>query len=145
MLRTAALLALLATSAGEAAPPARASAGATVVYLRTPSGNIGCGAYRDSRGATLRCDIATGLRPRPPRPRGCEFDWGSSFVMAARGSARVTCASDSVLAAPAARVLRYGTTWRRFGFACTSRRSGLRCVNAAGHGFFLSRQRSYRF
>ena len=39
----------------------------------------------------------------------------------------------------------YGTTWRRSRFTCTIRRIGLRCTNRTKNGFFLSRQRSYRF
>jgi hypothetical protein len=31
------------------------------------------------------------------------------------------------------------------GFSCTSRRTGLRCRNRSGHGFSLSRTRSFRF
>ena len=37
------------------------------------------------------------------------------------------------------------TTWRRGGFVCASTKAGLRCRNRSGHGFFLSRQHSYRF
>ena len=56
----------------------------------------------------------------------------------------MSCVSDSVHS-PTARVLRYGTTWRRDGFVCVSRTSGLRCRNAAGPGFFLSRGHSFAF
>jgi hypothetical protein len=61
-----------------------------------------------------------------------------------RGRARIVCASDSVFS-PALRRFPYGTTWRRNGFTCTVRKIGLRCVNRSKNGFFLSRQRSYRF
>jgi hypothetical protein len=38
-------------------------------------------------------------------------------------------------------VLPYGATVRsRTGMTCTSRRVGLTCRNARGHGFFLSRR-----
>ena len=121
-----------------------ASAGAGIVTFRTPSRNVYCAETGNGRAATLRCDIRSGVRPLPAKPASCDFDWGGGFAIARTGRARITCVSDSVYVA-SARVLRYGTTWRRDGFACLSRRTGLRCRNASGHGFFLSRQRSYAF
>jgi hypothetical protein len=114
-----------------------ASAG-TPGFFRTPSGNIGCA----SDGSFLRCDVGTGLVPRPPRPAGCELDWGFGLSLGKTGRARVVCAGDTVLGQ--GRVLAYGTSWRKGAFSCTSRRSGLRCVNARGRGFFLSRSEWYR-
>ena len=108
-------------------------------FFRTPSGNIGC-VYDGSSGGSLRCDIRSGLVPKPPRPRGCTVDWGDSLSLGRRGRARVTCHGDTVLL-PGARVLRYGQTWRRNGFRCVSRTTGLTCRNPAGNGFFLSRER----
>jgi hypothetical protein len=61
--------------------------------------------------------------------------------MADTGRARVVCAGDTVL--HQGPVLKYGTTWRRGGFTCTSRSTGLRCTNRSRHGFFVSRARSY--
>ena len=123
-----------------------ATAGAAhggIVSFRMPSGNIYCAELTGVR-ATLRCDIRSGVKPLPPKPASCRFDWGAGFTMGRRGRARVSCVSDSVYN-PSARVLRYGTTWRRDGFVCVSRPAGLRCRNASGHGFFLSRRRSYAF
>jgi hypothetical protein len=127
-----------------AAPPAGA-AKSVVVSFRTPSGNIGC-VYASGLGPgpSLRCDIRTGLRPRPPKPRGCDLDWGDSYELGRTGRAHVTCHGDTAIL-PRARVLRYGTSWTRSGFVCTSRVSGLQCRNTSDHGFFMSRQHSYRF
>jgi hypothetical protein len=122
---------------------AAGTAGAGIVSFRMPSRNIECAEFTDAH-ATLRCDIRSGLKPLPPKPRSCEFDWGAGYIMGRRGRAHVSCVSDSVHS-PSARVLRYGTTWRRDGFVCRSRTTGLRCRNAAGHGFFLSRHHSYAF
>lgn len=117
----------------------------TLIAFRTPSGNIGC-IYSSGFGsrADLRCDIGSRLKPRPRKPRGCRLDWGDSYVMNATGRARLTCHGDTAIL-PDARVLRYGRRWRHGGFVCSSRATGLRCRNRSGHGFFLSRQRSYRF
>jgi hypothetical protein len=41
-------------------------------------------------------------------------------------------------------VLAFGRAWRFPGFRCTSRASGLTCVNRAGHGWWLGRFNGYR-
>jgi hypothetical protein len=92
----------------------------------------------------LRCDILSGLKPAPSKPPGCQNDWTFGYQMDPAGRSQKVCAGDSVYS-PTARVIRYGTTWRGGPFACKSRRLGLRCRNRVGHGFFLSRQHSYRF
>lgn len=116
-------------------------------FFQTPSHNIGC-AYLAKAGAGgrpyLRCDIGGGLHPLPPRPKSCDLDWGYGYSMLATGKARPFCAGDTARA-PRARVVRYGTTWRKGPFACVSKRIGLRCVNRSKHGFFLSRRHSYTF
>jgi hypothetical protein len=122
------------------------AAGSTVVAFRTPSGNIGC-VYSSGLGSgpSLRCDIRSGLKPKPRRPAGCvDLDWGDSYELGRTGRARVTCHGDTAILQNG-RVLHYGATWSRGGFACSSRVSGFRCRNASGHGFFLSRSHSYRF
>jgi hypothetical protein len=113
--------------------------------FRTPSGNIGC-VYASGSGSptSLRCDIRSGLRPRPHKPRGCRLAWGDSYEMNATGRVIITCHGDTAIL-PKARILRYGATWRRGGFTCHSRTVGLRCENRSGHGFFLSRGHSARF
>jgi hypothetical protein len=120
-----------------------ASAVASFSFFQTPSHNIGC-AYSNTGALMLRCDIRTGLKPPPPKPRGCQNDWTFGYEMSSRGRARTVCAGDTVFS-PGARVVRYGTTWRDKAFTCKSSRAGFRCRNASGHGFFLSRQHSYRF
>jgi hypothetical protein len=116
-----------------------AAGGSAGSFFRTPSGNISCGSL-----GLLRCDIRSGLVPKPPKPRGCDFDWGQTYLLGRTGAARVGCVSDSVFS-PTARVLRYGTRWSGSGTTCLSRPTGLRCTNRSGHGFFLSRARSFRF
>ena len=122
-----------------------AAASAVVLQFRTPSGNIGC-AYATGlrQKPSLRCDIRTGLEPKPARPKNCDLDWGDSYELGATGRAFVTCHGDTAID-PRSHPLRYGSTWRKNAFVCTSKRVGLRCRNTSGHGFFLSRRRSYRF
>ncbi len=118
---------------------------AVIVDFRTPSGNIGC-VFSSGFGSApnLRCDIRSRLRPLPKRPPGCDLDWGDSYEMGRTGRAQLTCHGDTAII-PTSRVLRYGSRWARSGFVCTSKVAGLRCANVSGHGFFLSKQRSYRF
>jgi hypothetical protein len=119
-----------------------ASAPATFAFIQTPSHNIGC--LFQSSPAALRCDIRSGLKPPPSKPRGCTVDWTGGYQVGATGRAQKVCAGDTVLSANA-RVVRYGTTWHGGPFTCKSSSSGLRCRNRSGHGFFLSRRHSYRF
>jgi hypothetical protein len=109
--------------------------------LQLPSRNIGCIFSQSPRG--VRCDVRTGLRPRPARPRGCDLDWGYGFEMTLVSRPKTFCAGDTALGQGP--VLAYGASLRIEGFTCTSQRTGLRCTNRAGHGFFLSRERWRRF
>ena len=119
--------------------------GAVFVSFLTPSGNIGCGYSSGMGPRSLRCDIRSGLKPKPPRPKGCvNLNWGDSYTMNVRGRAIVTCHGDTAII-PGSKVIAYGTAWRRGGFVCRSRTAGLTCKNASHHGWFLSRQHSYRF
>jgi serine/threonine protein kinase len=104
-----------------------------VVSFRTPTGAIGC-----SAGTQLRCDIRSGLHPRPA---ACA---GSGFSLRTTGPAAVACDHPTAILSGSP-TLRYGTGWNRGAFTCRSRITGLRCHNRSGHGFFLSRGRSYRF
>jgi uncharacterized protein DUF6636 len=124
---------------------ASTAAGSVVIQFRTPSGNIGC-AYATGFGGgpSLRCDILSGLKPRPARPPRCDLDWGDSYELRTTGRPSIVCHGDTAID-PHSRVLRYGTTWSRSGFTCSSKSAGLRCRNRSGHGFFLSRAHSYRF
>ena len=129
-------LLVLAAVVTLAVPAAGAAPG---TFFRTPSGNIYCAYF-----GSLRCDIRSGLKPKPARPAGCDFDWGQTLVLSRSGRTSVGCVSDSVLD-PSARVLPYGTRWRRGGLTCVSKRTALFCFNPQSHGFSMSRSRSYRF
>ena len=129
---------LLALAAAIGAQAAQAGP-ATLVGFRMPSRNIAC-AIEPAFGrspAVLRCDVLSGLKPRPHR--ACELDW-TGLSIGATGRATPTCAGDTV-ADPRMPILRYGRTWHRGAFTCTSRRTGVTCRNRAGHGFVLARER----
>lgn len=131
---SAAVVVACAAPLGEAAVQAPGSA------FVLPSRNIAClylPAARSIGPASLRCDILSGLRPEPRRR--CELDW-TGVAMRAGTRAAPQCAGDTVYDRSAP-VLRYGRSWHRGAFRCVSRRAGLTCRNAAGHGFFLARTR----
>ena len=129
------MLPLVAAIALAAAQPAGEAA--VYVTFRTPSKNIACAYYRDAGPGSLRCDILSGLRPRPRTP--CEVDL-TGLSLPTVGRAGPTCAGDTVYD-PRSRILGYGQTWRRDGIRCVSQRSGPRCTNPSGRGFFLARER----
>jgi hypothetical protein len=109
--------------------------------LQTPSRNIGCIFSQSPR--FVRCDVRTGLRPAPPRPRGCDLDWAYALEMTLVSRPKTLCAGDTALGQGP--ILAYGASLKIEGFSCVSQRVGLRCTNRARHGFFLSRQRWRKF
>jgi hypothetical protein len=128
------------------ASAATASTSARIQFFRTPSKNIGC-IYSPAGGglkAALRCDIRSGIKPKPARPKRCDLDFGDSYQLEKTGHATLVCHGDTALD-PRAKVLAYGKTWRAGPISCASSQAGLRCSNGSGHGFFLSREHSYRF
>ena len=106
------------------------------VTFRMPSKNIACAHATGFGPVFLRCDILSGLKPRP---RGrCELDW--TGISMGTGRPGPTCAGDTVYDTKAP-VLAYGRVWKRGPFTCLSSWAGLSCANRGGHGFFLSRER----
>jgi hypothetical protein len=122
------------------------SASAAVFMFRTPSSNIGClfSSEPSFGGPELRCDILSGLKPAPTRPKGCTLDWKYGYRIRLTGPALKVCAGDTAVNRRA-KAVPYGAKWARGGFTCLSRKAGLRCHNRSGHGFLLSKKHSYRF
>jgi hypothetical protein len=122
------------------------SAHAALFMFRTPSSNIGCifSSEPSGRGPYLRCDILSGLKPAPTRPKGCRLDWKYGYRIQPTGRALKVCAGDTAVNRRAT-VVRYGAKWSSGALTCLSRKVGLRCHNRSGHGFFLSKKHSYRF
>jgi hypothetical protein len=104
--------------------------------FESPSGNIGC--VMTEQGA--RCDIKDHSWPLPKAPKSCEFDYGGSLFVGARGRGSYGCVSDSAFGAGP--ILGYGESVRKARYRCTSEEVGIRCRNLRnGHGFLLSRER----
>ncbi|MEY3223378.1 MAG: hypothetical protein RLZZ203_2234 [Cyanobacteriota bacterium] len=112
--------------------------------FKTPSGNIFCELIEGSDANTnsLRCEIASSLKPKPPQPYPgyCEFDWGRGFLLPGQSKPEILCISDTV-ADPNKSILGYGQTWKNGGFKCISQKTGLTCTNSNNIGFFMSREK----
>ncbi|HEY5478907.1 MAG TPA: DUF6636 domain-containing protein [Gaiellaceae bacterium] len=118
----------------------------TFVQFRMPSNNVFCAYVVASSpyAKYVRCDIMSGIKPKPTGGRCIEGVRGISADIDVTGRATFPCSSDTVYN-KSAPLLQYGKTWRRGGFTCKSSMAGLRCSNLSQHGFFLSRAHSYRF
>ena len=141
-----AVVALLALGTGATASSSKAGASKDTYFdFRMPSNNIFCAYVVSSSPYSkyLRCDIQSGIKPKPTGKCRYEGARGYSVSMGVTGRATFPCTSDSVYNKHY--TLNYGKTWNRGGFTCKSTLAGLRCSNLSGHGFFLSRQHSYRF
>ena len=108
--------------------------------FQLPSGNIHCALFE----GTLRCDVLNFTYARPPRPRGCEQDWGGAVELGGKGAPVLLCHGDTV-ADPSNPVLGYGRAWQGPGMACTAAQTGLRCTNGDGRGFEMARGRLRQF
>lgn len=132
-MRTLQLFTIAIVLAAFGVAPARSD---TIVFFKTPSGNIGCIAD----DAQLRCDIRSGLHHPHLPPRGScstEVDFGQGLWIAPTGPTHIVCAGDTALD-PQARAVPYGTTFVHGAFRCRSESIGLTCRNRSGHGFFLN-------
>jgi hypothetical protein len=119
--------------------PATANAANGFHFFHSPSGNIDCLVYKDQ----ARCDIRQHEFRAPARPKRCDLEWGSSIAVGKSSKhGGFACVGDTVRD-PSAKSLPYGKSIRAGGMRCTSRTDGVRCANAAGHGFLIAR-RSYK-
>jgi hypothetical protein len=115
-----------------------ASARDSVVGFQSPSKNIGCSLVSIDGHWGARCDIAQRTWSPPPKPRRCDLDFGQGVSMGSHGRAGYVCAGDTDLGF--GKVLAYGHSITRGVIRCTSRVTGMTCVNTRHHhGFFISR------
>lgn len=138
MRRAVAAAAVVVASVGASAPSFAAT---HLKQFQAPSGNIGC--VLSNRFSTeARCDIGNHDWKTKKKPASCDLDYGNGVSIGARGRAHFLCAGDTAL--HQGPKIAYGRTVRLTPFACKVSTAGVRCANAHGHGFSLSRQ-SVRF
>lgn len=123
-------------------PAARAD---SITNFQTPSGNIHCALIEGDEGGMVDCEmLAIDSFTLPlKRPADCELDWGQRFELTEDQGPAMSCYGDTVRD-PNSPVLRYGKSKSAANITCTSEKSGLTCIDGAGHGFTLSRA-SQRF
>ncbi len=107
-----------------------------------PSGNIACLIGT----GFARCDIGQMTHQKFTKPpANCPLDFGAAFQIesdAAKGVA--LCYGDTVFA-PDLPVLDYGQVMQVGEIHCSSEKTGMRCANAAGHGFQIAKARQSLF
>jgi hypothetical protein len=125
---------------------APASAAFSYKAFKTPSGNIRCAAFGDratGKNMGLRCDITSHTWKAPKQSKPCtEGDYGSTLGLTRRGGAKFICVSDAI---GPVKLLTYNRLWKFGPFKCRVKTTGLRCINAAKHGWFLSATSYRRF
>ncbi len=110
--------------------------------FQTPTRNIHCTIFEDE--GLLRCDIIKNRAKLPPKPKDCDLDWGNAFGMGLTGAAQRACHGDTIVAGTNP-VLGYGKTWRKGGFTCTSKTTGLTCTNRDKKGWEISQTKQRLF
>ncbi|MEW6582491.1 MAG: DUF6636 domain-containing protein [Actinomycetota bacterium] len=139
MARITPALAGAAVAAAGLAAAGQAAAAPDFLFWKSPSGNIQCMYMAPTNlaqpGKTfVRCDVLQTTRGR-----------SRSAQVAPRGRAGLFEATDAAAGTPQP-VLRYGRTFARGPFRCTSKVSGMTCRSViSGHGFTLSRERQRVF
>lgn len=114
------------------------------ISFHSPSGNIQC-AIATGDYAQVRCDMSDLTPTYTKPPADCEFDWGSSFAVDANSrKGYLACVSDAV-ANEDGMELGYGDSVTLGEFTCSSQKSGMTCVNAANHGFTISKAKQKLF
>ena len=110
--------------------------------FQSPSRGIAC-LYDDGEPdlkPNLTCEVSGYVGALPIRPKDCDLDWESRATIFATGRAGIgTCAGDTLMS-PGARILAYGTTYKRGPFSCLSTTAGMRCKNRSGVGFQISKR-----
>lgn len=108
------------------------------IAFQSPTGNIHCSLYTWDGTTTVRCDLRRYSPSYTRAPPNCEYDWGMSFAVDARGKSYLACVSDSMVD-PGNPVLPYGEAVSMGGISCVSARTGMTCTNAAGNGFRVAK------
>lgn len=126
------VIAVAAATALSAAFAAQASAKRFV----TDDGNIAC----IMRSKFVRCDVSKHKWTAPPKPKSCEFDYGSSLYLSTEeGKAGFACVSDATGA-----TVEYppGTRFQTGMNVCRLRKNGkVKCKNKTdGYGFAVGKK-----
>ncbi len=122
------------------------SAHADSASFKAPSGNINCLYLDYDNKPEVRCDISQFTPSFKTVPDGTSNEVMTCTPAKLHGfsvsptdaQGQAFCPTDAVID-PASAALAYGQIFKRGGLMCTSETTGMTCMNAAGHGFSLSR------
>ena len=128
VLKVAVLLSLAAACMGALAGSASAK------KFVTEDGNVEC----LMRAKFVRCDITKHFWESPPKPKSCEFDYGSSLGLNKRGKAKWLCVSDAI---GANKVATVGEKIEVGPYRCSVRKKGVVCKYGNSGGFKLTKTR----
>ena len=139
------ILILLALSAILSATATAADAD-ELTSFHTPSKNIHCLAIEGDNGASIDCEVLAKAKMAPiaPRPADCDLEWGNRFELEETGRGYLACTGDTVRD-NAGLELEYGKSFTIGHISCTASEKGLECLNAEGHGIFLSKAKQRVF
>ncbi len=119
-----------------------AGAATSLPGFHSPSGNIRCLLLAGSP-ANLLCNIGQAVYTKQLQDQcmaRASLDWHGFMLPAARKGTPECSGGILYTQRPVYVNLPYGTSWRRGGFTCDSRRTGVTCRNSHGHGLFLARE-----
>ncbi len=118
----------------------RSSDGDGGYFFVSPSGNLSCGFIAVDGEQSTGCQawVIVSNLPKCNDPQGTS----SPMISFTKGSAATAdCSSQGIFGADQAKVLQYGQRITVGGVACTSRQSGVTCVETAtGRGFKAARE-----
>jgi len=100
----------------------------------TEDGNVEC----LMRSSFVRCDISKHFWESPPKPKSCEFDYGSTLGLNKRGKAKWLCVSDAI---GAKKVAMAGEKIEVGPYRCSVRKKGVVCKYGNSGGFKLTKTR----
>lgn len=122
----------------DGAPPPADREVSELTMFRSPTGNIGCAIDQRS----VRCDIGDRDWSPPPKPPGCNLDFGQGITLEAGAAPEFVCAGDTTLGA--GDVLAYGQSIAAGLLRCESAATGMTCTDTeTGRGFMLAKE-SYK-
>jgi hypothetical protein len=107
------------------------------ISFRTPSGFSTCVMHK----ADVTCIANIKTENIPPKPTECTYDWGGVFSINTRGKVSWACYSGSIdFDFNKYTILKYGSSLSMNGITCTSRKTGLTCINRDNRGWVISRE-----